>query len=959
MSVKRFAIALVLSVTLVLLFGAPSVQAQPPAPPVGALWQGSAEAVAPPGPVMTWHDPLQGAVPGEAIQAPNGDWIMLAEAGDQPRHAPFGATTQPAGGPDEFGYTFVPASLTWIDASGGTDTGINAAVVGAGPIDIGFPFRYYENSYSQLWVSRHGFLAFSGADLYNSQSSVPSTELPDDVIAPHWIPSYDAPDYVRYLRGGDAPNRWFVMEWQRQRSYDGSVFTFQAVLHESGDIGFHYRSMIIVGLYACMASGIEDSTGTVGLSITALCQPIASNQAVHITRPAPAARVRISSLPYDGFIYPGEVSRIEMVIRNTGELGSDTYDLILDTSWAAGLFRADGATPLSDTNGNGIVDTGPLAQGATKTVVIKVWSGAAALVGATNTATLTVRSSLDSSVQRTATTRIAVPAPFVQVFQDVADGAMSMKLVKPQAQAVRTVTSDQYWGRNVTVAELPNHNLIYLWSKDRCVNVNCNISVVEIEYTILNPYGEIVRPVTRLTDLSGASLRSFDYLSGVAVAPNGQIGVVWYRYLGNSTTAQSNYNVYWATLGANGALAAGPTNLTNNTVWGVWSDLNVPRFSNPRIAATGDFRFVVAWQREHQESAGWVGDIWYAVINNTGGVVRSPTRLTNGSVGSSAHYMPALASLAANRVFLSWTARRAGNDDIYFAVLSSEGSLVQAATDLSVDETVVDWGNYDAVQLSDGKILAVWDAWGCFPGEWTSRIRYVLLDSAYNRIGTPKCLEKSEAATTGDAAVSVTQGPDRLAVLTWMDLGYNAQRNLYYALINANGVVVTPPVIFQTSSAIPPQIITSATGSGNTTFTWTPPNGVDSALSTAPATVVAPPGGAVTPLEVKLKGRGALPATSVRLVATLDPLLRYVSDTSGIAPTVSGQTITWNLPDLRLFDIRQFQINLTATGGVLGNRLPVTLQLRSAESDLTPADNQTTVQVWISRPYYLPLLINR
>jgi hypothetical protein len=170
---------------------------------------------------------------------------------------------------------------------------------------------------------------------------------------------------------------------------------------------------------------------------------------------------------------------------------------------------------------------------------------------------------------------------------------------------------------------------------------------------------------------------------------------------------------------------------------------------------------------------------------------------------------------------------------------------------------------------------------------------------------------------------------------------------------------LTPATIFQTSQAPSPYIFSSYTGYGNTTYSWTPPAGVDSVLSATPAIGYAAPGGMAIPVEVGLEGRGGVVATSVRLTATLDPWLSYVDDTSGVTPAVSGQTVTWNLPDLRLYDIRQFQINLEATGGPPGDLLAVQLQLTSAEADLTPADNQATVQVRLIRHLYLPFLIRQ
>lgn len=954
MLARRFCIALFLLVVLVLSTSALVAAQEGPAGAADGSWlRPFVDNALQPTPAPPVQAPGMALL--QAIQTADGLWMMPADAAER-----LSTTDQSkaSGGPDDFGYTFATAQLSWIDASAGVNTGISAAVDSAGPFDIGFPFKYYENTYGQLWVSRHGFLAFNDMFLHNSQSEVPSPELPNDVIAPHWIPSYDSPNYVSYLRGGSAPNRWFVIEWNKQRSNccggdpSNDEFTFQSILYENGDMAFQYRDMTIIGSYYCMASGIEDSTGSDGLSITDFCHRVASNQAVRIRRPAPAARLRIFPQHYGAFIYPGQVSLTEIPIRNTGDLGTDTYDLVLNSSWDASLFHADGATPLTDTNGNGLLDTGPVFQGQTQMVIIKVRSSASASIGNHNTAALMARSSLDPGKQKTATARIAVPTSFAQVYRDDADGAMSMMLVKPQAQVVRQATPNGHRGYDVAVTELPNHNQLYLWSRGRCLNNSCDRYAYEIEYAILDPYGETVRPVTRLTDHSGATFSTYDVPAGMAVTPDGRAGVVWYRELWNADNGQSNFNIYWAALDVNGNLATGPRRVTNNAAWGTPSDLNVPSFYSPRIAATGDHRFVVAWQRQHRESAGLVSDIWCAVLDQTGGVVRSPTKLTNSNAGSSTHAAPALASLASNRTFISWITHRDNDDDIFFAVLDSNGGLVKAATNLSVDENVVDWNNFGAVQLSGGRILAVWEAWGCFPGEWVPRIRFVVLDSAYNRIGTPTCLGKAEAAYTGDRFVSVTRDTANRAVLTWMD--NSDWRNLYYSLVNVNGAVSTPPMIFQTSAALSPHIFSSYHGYGNATYDWTPPAGVDSELSATPAVRYAQPGGATPPFQVKLAGRGSSAATSVRLTATLDPRLSYVSDTSGVTPFVSGQMVTWNLPDLRLFDIRQFQLNVQTTGGNLGDLLSIQLQLSSAEPDLTPNNNTATVQVMLVREFYLP-----
>ena len=62
-------------------------------------------------------------------------------------------------------------------------------------------------------------------------------------------------------------------------------------------------------------------------------------------------------------------------LTNTGN-GTDRFDITLNGStFPAGtsfsLYQSDGVTPLTDSNGNGTPDTGPLAAGASYVVVLR------------------------------------------------------------------------------------------------------------------------------------------------------------------------------------------------------------------------------------------------------------------------------------------------------------------------------------------------------------------------------------------------------------------------------------------------------------------------------------------------------------------------------------------------------------------------------------------------------------
>jgi hypothetical protein len=864
-----------------------------------------------------------------------------------------GISPQATGGPDDFGYTWddsVP--FNWIDVTGGIDTGLTSNCQNLAAVPIGFPFKFYENTYSTVYVSLNGYLAFDAGSGCYWHGQVPSPATPNNIIAPYWGHFTNVAGHVRYLQGGSIPNRYLVIEWHQMTDQHGAAtYTFEVILHENGDIVFQYQTMNYSGGWSCAGTGIEDSTGTDGLMYQ-WCSQIGNNKAIRFYHPAPSARVRVYPLYQGRFTRAGATESFQVPIRNTGELGADTYDLSVSSSWLVSLYAADGTTPLTDTDGDGAVDTGPVAQGGTFTVTVKVQTPAVVNVGDDNSAVITIRSSLDTGKSKTVALQTAVPAPFAQVYRDDADGAMSLYLVQPGGQAVKKATPDWYYGYNTAVAEAPNGNFIYAWYKGRCLDSNCNVYVTEIEYALLDRYGNVVRPVSKLTDHTGATMDTYDYSPAVAIAPNGRIGVLWTQGLWNSSTNQSNFNIYFAILDASGNRVYGPVNLTNNNVWGdPWSDLNVPWLYSPRIAATGDNHFVLAWQREHQESGGWVEDIYYTVRDANGGIIKDVTRFTYDTPGwDDGHNGINLSPLANNRVIMTWF-RSGANGGVYFAVFDSSGNIVKGMTNLGMDGSGVWYDSTDVVQLPNGRIVVAWVK--------NLRVRFAILDSAYNPIVWYRELP-NPSAPTGDLDISVTADSANHAILTWMDSDWSYRRNLYYALVDSNGNVLTPPMIFRTAGISPwggQYIETSFEGYGNTSYSWTPPSGVDGVAAFSASLFGGPPGGNAA-VGVRYANRGTTIATGVVLTATLDSNLTYVSDTSGVVPTVSGNKVVWNLPDLGFLESRGFTLYVRVPSGAgYGTRYPITLTLTSAGSEANPSDNTASAQVMAARQVFLPLVL--
>jgi hypothetical protein len=556
----------------------------------------------------------------------------------------------------------------------------------------------------------------------------------------------------------------------------------------------------------------------------------------------------------------------------------------------------------------------------------------------------------------TVTLRTAVPAPFAQVYQNSADGVMNMVLAQPGGQQTKKMTPSGTYGNYPSVAETPAGNFGYAWSKGRCVDANCNIYIYDIEYLLANKFGDTLRGVSKLTDNSGAAVSTYDMVPVMAAAPDGRIGLMWYRYQIQSVNnvSQYNYNIFFAVLDSTGSLAYGPLNLTNNALWGSSSTPDIPQLYNPKITATADNRFVLAWEKYQSTSSVCsndcsIDDIYYSVRSTAGSEVKAITQLTNDTIGSTyeAYYYPDLTALTGNRALLTWG--RSSDGDIYFVVLDSAGNIVIDKTNLTGDGTSARDYTPDAVQLSDGKIMVGIATWN---GS-TYVIRFAVLDTNYIRSSGPTLLD-NPAGVTGNCYLSVAADHAGNAVLTWTDNDYNSRRNLYYALVNSSGSILTQPMIFRSSQSTSTTLQTNTLGYGSASYSSIP-SGVDNAVWPGTSLAGGAPAGSA-PIPILYTSKGAAIATGITLTATLGTGLTYRSDTSGILPTVNGQQITWNLPGIAFLDSHQFILRAgVPAGAVIGTRYQVTLTLTANETDANIADNTAHLEIMASKQTFLPL----
>ena len=148
-------------------------------------------------------------------------------------------------------------------------------------------------------------------------------------------------------------------------------------------------------------SPVTCAAATIAASISAVCDTASTNTAAftvtavrRVVFGVADQTAGVPSITGDTVtapsVVPGGSVRFAQVISNTGD-ASDSFNLsttgvsTTGTAFPTGTtfawFAADNVTPLLDTTGDGVVDTGPIAAGATRTVVLQATIPSSTLVG--------------------------------------------------------------------------------------------------------------------------------------------------------------------------------------------------------------------------------------------------------------------------------------------------------------------------------------------------------------------------------------------------------------------------------------------------------------------------------------------------------------------------------------------------------------------------------------------------
>jgi hypothetical protein len=754
----------------------------------------SAKRRQPPHPVSekTQVPPLMyEAGPNGGQQSSDGSWFMPSYAPDYLKIEDQASADEPdqkmqIDGDSVYApskYTYENTSFSWIEAYGINKIDTSGDI--SQPVDLGFGFPFFEYSYNQINVSRSGYLTFTNDQQFDSIAPIPDPDEPNNLIAPHWGPTYFRSNGSAWIkRGGLAPYRYAVIEWQGlqdQESYN-NTYTFEAVLYENGEILMQYHDMNYADRrgYWCGIAGIENDNGLVGLRTKNICQPIFSNTAVRINPPAPAAGLKIFPTEYGGFVAPGSHTDYQIVIHNTGTLGEDTYNVTISSPWHAGLYEADGTTPLIDTNFDGKVDTGPIDQGDARTILIRIDAPVAASIGKSSTAFLTTHSSASTSVFQTVLIKTAIPGSFGQIYLNESGDITNLYLAAPTNPKDVKLSSDGVYAHSPTITHTTDGNLFTVWSEGACLDGEaCTLWASDIHFSLIAPDGHQIS-TGKLTD-NHPSTGVLDETNIVtAAAPDGKLGLLWTRSYGWTNDYS---DVYFMLLNPNGTPASEPIKLID----GHPAADQYLHQSSLNLVATGDNRFFLLWDAEQPEYSGFYGTI----IGSDNQQKRNIFLLQMANpIKGEIYTRPNLLAITGNRVLLTWEYY---NDSYAHYVMSTvyNSNMVEIMTEKRTD---IPGYRLDAIQLKDGRILI---AWTTFSGSWDVpkfEISYEFISSLnFRRLAGPFTLPESPSSLRRNYYISIAQNIDGDIVMTWTNWFH---RQFFYALLDKNGRLKTRPMVF-------------------------------------------------------------------------------------------------------------------------------------------------------------------
>ncbi|MBZ0198941.1 MAG: S8 family serine peptidase [Ignavibacteriaceae bacterium] len=252
-----------------------------------------------------------------------------------------GLSLEGQGGPDAFGYKWIDSNepngpqYVWNDisstgtlASTWTPTGtFDPKDEGyAGPFNLGFNFKFYGETKTEVYVNSNGPLLFTAptANMF-SNVQIPTASAPNGLICAFWDDlDGRTQGTVHYQQVGNT----FVIQFTNWQKYSATgSLTFQYVIYSGGKIMIYYQAMNATLNSATV--GIESPSGTVGLQVAYNAAYVANNLALQFA----AEPDWLSNNVTSGTLYNGSSVDVELLFDTQDFIvGNYSMDVVINSN---------------------------------------------------------------------------------------------------------------------------------------------------------------------------------------------------------------------------------------------------------------------------------------------------------------------------------------------------------------------------------------------------------------------------------------------------------------------------------------------------------------------------------------------------------------------------------------------------------------------------------------------------
>ncbi len=233
-----------------------------------------------------------------------------------------------SGGPDMFGYRWKDSDepggplFDWFDISGiGTPVpGLDSDDENVGPIDIGFSFPFYGNTFDTVRVCTNGWVSFTSTLTRFSNASLPTggTTNPENLLAAFWDDlHFRSQERATTYNDGSR----FIIQFTDVDRIGTTItehYTFQIILYPSGKIVYQYLTMD--GPLDSATIGIQNATRDDGLTVVHNAAYVHDNLAIEIQ----AIPDWLSVSPASGVIPAGGSQNVTVLLSAVDLIGG-TY----------------------------------------------------------------------------------------------------------------------------------------------------------------------------------------------------------------------------------------------------------------------------------------------------------------------------------------------------------------------------------------------------------------------------------------------------------------------------------------------------------------------------------------------------------------------------------------------------------------------------------------------------------